>query len=49
MDQEFVTTVFTNTMTTTRGRLLHCLAARAIIDDYDNGLLDADESENGID
>ena len=46
--QEFVTTVFSSTMTTTIGRTLHCLTARAIIDDYDNGLLDIDESENEL-
>ncbi|CAF4077169.1 unnamed protein product [Rotaria sp. Silwood2] len=46
--QEFVTTVFSSTMTTTRGRILHCLTTRAIIDDYDNGLLDVDESENEL-
>ncbi|CAF1056543.1 unnamed protein product, partial [Adineta ricciae] len=46
--QEFVTTVFSNPMTMTRGRILHCLTARAIIDDYANGLLDADESENEL-
>lgn len=45
-EQEFVTSVFSSAMTTTRGHTLHCLATRAIIDDYDNGLLDADESEN---
>ncbi|CAF4124671.1 unnamed protein product, partial [Rotaria sordida] len=44
--QEFVTTVFSSTMTTTRGRILHYLTARAIIDDYENGLLQMDESEN---
>ena len=46
--QEFVTTVFSNPMTMTRGRILHCLTARTIIDDYANGLLDADESENEL-
>jgi poly [ADP-ribose] polymerase len=46
--QEFVTTVFSSTMTTTRGRILHCLTARAIIDDYDNGILHMDESENEL-
>ncbi|CAF2919721.1 unnamed protein product [Rotaria sp. Silwood2] len=46
--QEFVTTVFSSTMTTTRGRILHCLTARAIIDDYENGLLHVDESENEL-
>ncbi|CAF1099960.1 unnamed protein product [Rotaria sordida] len=46
--QEFVTTVFSSTMTTTKGRILHCLTARAIIDDYDNGLLHVDESENEL-
>jgi hypothetical protein len=46
--QEFVTTVFSSTMTTTRGRILHCLTTRVIIDDYDNGLLDVDESENEL-
>ncbi len=46
--EEFVTTVFSSTMTTTRGRILHCLTTRAIIDDYDNGLFDVDESENEL-
>ncbi|UJR38801.1 hypothetical protein I4U23_031466 [Adineta vaga] len=46
--QEFVTSVFSSPMTTTRGRILHCLTSRAIIDDYDNGLLDVDESENEL-
>ncbi|CAF3055507.1 unnamed protein product [Rotaria sp. Silwood2] len=46
--QEFLTTVFSSTMTTTKGRILHCLTARAIIDDYDNGLLHVDESENEL-
>jgi hypothetical protein len=46
--QEFVTTVFSSRMTTTRGRILHCLTTRAIIDDYDNGLFDVDESENEL-
>jgi poly [ADP-ribose] polymerase len=46
--QEFVTTVFSSTMTTTKGRILHCLCARAIIDDYDNGILHVDESENEL-
>ncbi|CAF4385876.1 unnamed protein product, partial [Rotaria sp. Silwood2] len=45
---EFVTTVFSSTMTTTKGRILHCLTARAIIDDYDNGLMYVDESENEL-
>jgi poly [ADP-ribose] polymerase len=35
-------------MTTTKGRILHCLTARAIIDDYDNGILHVDESENEL-
>ena len=46
--EEFVTTVFSSTMTKTKGRILHCLTARAIIDDYENGLLDMDESENEL-
>ncbi|CAF2139221.1 unnamed protein product, partial [Rotaria magnacalcarata] len=46
--QEFVTTVFSSPMTTTRGRILHCLTARAIIDDYENGILHEDESENEL-
>lgn len=46
--QEFVTTVFSSAMTTTRGRILHCLTTRAIIDDYDNGILDVDETENEL-
>jgi len=47
-EQEFVTTVFSSTITTTRGRILHCLTARAIIDDYDNGILHVDDSENEL-
>ena len=46
--QEFVTTVFSSTMTTTQGRILHCLTARAIIDDYDHGILHIDQSENQL-
>ncbi|CAF3746308.1 unnamed protein product [Rotaria sp. Silwood1] len=46
--QEYVTTVFSSTTTTTKGRILHCLTARAIIDDYDNGLLHVDESKNEL-
>ena len=46
--QEFVTTVFSSKMTTTRGCILHCLTTRSIIDDYENGLLDVDESENEL-
>ncbi|CAF4775777.1 unnamed protein product [Rotaria sp. Silwood1] len=46
--QEYVTTVFSSATTTTKGRILHCLTARAIIDDYDNGLLHIDESENEL-
>ncbi|UJR16362.1 hypothetical protein I4U23_003265 [Adineta vaga] len=47
-DQEFVTTVFSNKMTETRGTILHCLTARAIIHDYENGILHVDESENEL-
>ena len=46
--EELVTTVFSSAMTKTKGRILHCLTARAIIDDYENGLLDMDESENEL-
>ncbi|CAF1311477.1 unnamed protein product [Rotaria sordida] len=46
--QEFVTTVFSSAITMTKGRILHCLTARAIIDDFDNGLLHIDESENEL-
>ncbi|CAF1434307.1 unnamed protein product [Rotaria sp. Silwood1] len=46
--QEFVTTVFSSTVTMTKGRILHCLTARAIIDDFDNGILHIDESENEL-
>jgi poly [ADP-ribose] polymerase len=46
--QEFVTTVFSSMMTTTKGRILHCLTARAIIEDYDNGILHLDETENEL-
>ena len=47
-NQEFVTSVFSNKITETKGRILHCLTARAIIHDYENGLLDNDESENEL-
>jgi poly [ADP-ribose] polymerase len=47
-DQEFVTSVFSNKITETKGRILHCLTARAIIQDYENGLLHNDESENEL-
>ena len=47
-DEEFVTTVFSSAMTKTKGRILHCLTARAIIDDYEDGLLEMDESENEL-
>ena len=47
-DQEFVTTIFSNKQTETKGRILHCLTARAIIQDYENGLLHNDESENEL-
>ncbi|CAF1368498.1 unnamed protein product, partial [Didymodactylos carnosus] len=44
--QELATTVFTNKMTETTGRVLHCLTARAIIDDWENGLLSMNEAVN---
>jgi poly [ADP-ribose] polymerase len=47
-DQEFVTSVFSSKVTETQGRILHCLTARSIIQDYENGLLDNDESENEL-
>ncbi|CAF0838136.1 unnamed protein product [Rotaria sp. Silwood1] len=47
-NQEYVTTVFSNKITETRGRVLHCLTARAIIQDYENGLLHNDECENEL-
>jgi hypothetical protein len=47
-NQEFITSVFSNKITETKGRILHCLTARAIIQDYENGLLDNDESENEL-
>lgn len=47
-EQEFVTTVFSNPMTTNKGRILHCLTARAIIDDYENGLIHVNETENEL-
>ncbi|CAF4353623.1 unnamed protein product, partial [Rotaria sp. Silwood2] len=46
--QEFITTVFSSTVTMTKGRILHCLTARAFIDDFDNGILHIDESENEL-
>ncbi|CAF5018698.1 unnamed protein product, partial [Rotaria sp. Silwood1] len=46
--QELITTVFSSAITTTKGRMLHCLTTRAIIDDYENGLLHVDESENEL-
>ncbi|CAF5110563.1 unnamed protein product, partial [Rotaria magnacalcarata] len=42
------TTVFSNKITETKGRILHCLTARAIIQDYENGLLHDDECENEL-
>lgn len=47
-NQEFVTSVFSNKITESKGRILHCLTARAIIQDYENGLLHEDESENEL-
>ncbi|CAF3878098.1 unnamed protein product [Rotaria magnacalcarata] len=47
-NQEYVTTVFSNKITETKGRILHCLTARAIIQDYENGLLHDDECENEL-
>ncbi|CAF2450560.1 unnamed protein product [Rotaria sp. Silwood2] len=47
-NQEYVTTVFSNKITDTKGRILHCLTARAIIQDYENGLLHNDECENEL-
>lgn len=47
-NQEFVTSVFSNKMTESNGRILHCLTARAIIQDYEDGLLHEDESENEL-
>jgi poly [ADP-ribose] polymerase len=47
-NQEFVTSVFSNKITETKGRILHCLTARTIIQDYENGLLHNDESENEL-
>ncbi|CAF0923046.1 unnamed protein product [Rotaria sordida] len=47
-NQEYITTVFSNKITETRGRILHCLTARAIIQDYENGLLHNDECENEL-
>lgn len=44
-DQEFSTVIFSNKMTETKGKILHCLTARAIIEDYENGLLHVDETE----
>ncbi|CAF1574739.1 unnamed protein product, partial [Adineta ricciae] len=46
--QEFVTTVFNSPITNTKGNILHCLTTRAIINDYDNGLWNVDESENEL-
>ncbi|CAF4460452.1 unnamed protein product [Rotaria socialis] len=47
-NQEYVTTVFSNKITDTKGRILHCLTARAIIQDYENSLLHDDECENEL-
>ncbi|CAF4227906.1 unnamed protein product [Rotaria sp. Silwood2] len=47
-NQEYVTNVFSNKITETKGRILHCLTARAIIQDYENGLLHNDECENTL-
>ena len=47
-EQDFVTTIFSGKMTETKGRILHCLTARAIIQDYENGLMHQDETENEL-
>ncbi|CAF3749260.1 unnamed protein product [Rotaria sp. Silwood1] len=47
-NQEYVTNVFRNKITEAKGRILHCLTARAIIQDYENGLLYNDECENEL-
>ena len=47
-NQEYVTSVFSNKITETDGSILHCLTARAIIQDYENGLLHNDECENEL-
>ncbi|CAF4222507.1 unnamed protein product, partial [Rotaria sp. Silwood2] len=47
-NQEYITNVFTNKITETKGRILHCLTARAIIQDYENGLLHNDECKNEL-
>ncbi|CAF0977629.1 unnamed protein product, partial [Didymodactylos carnosus] len=45
---EFITTIFANKMTETTGKILHCLTARAIIDDWENGLLSMDDTVNEL-
>ncbi|CAF0863462.1 unnamed protein product [Didymodactylos carnosus] len=45
---ELRTTVFSNKMTETTGKILHCLTARAIIDDWENGLLNMDDTTNEL-
>jgi len=46
--QQFSTSVFSSMMTMTEGCILHCLTTRAIIDDYENGLLAVDDTENEL-
>ena len=47
-EQEFSTTIFRNKMTESRGTILHCLTARAIIQDYENGFLHPDQAESEL-
>ena len=47
-EQEFNTTIFSNKLTESEGRILHCLTARAIIDDYEKGFLHSDPIESEL-
>ena len=47
-DQEFITYVFSNKITDTKGQILYYLTVRAIILDYENGLSHNDQCENEL-
>ncbi|CAF5133326.1 unnamed protein product, partial [Rotaria sp. Silwood1] len=47
-NQQYITNVFSNKITETKGCILHCLTARSIIQDYENGLLHNDECKNEL-
>ena len=47
-EQEFHATIFMNKITESQGRVLHCLTARAIIQDYENGFLHPEQAESEL-